>query len=236
MSKVLDVCANLYTCETLKPRVEGLHLLRSINNDMPRFKNDHQYLNSALNCLSLMTKDNPYNGQEAINCGLFKTLNDEVSKVLKDGPEKYANNKDKEDEDPNGYLKTCFNLAKLYNSLVKNDMDNVDKFNQMGVTENTVQILDTFNDKMQPLTPEEKQAEDDRKAHLLKSAKAPKPDTKSYKLVGDRMGKMPRKDPGSSQIQFIRVNGRQLENLADPNNVTNKQYTTGELFSAPLNY
>ena len=235
MSKVLDVCANLYTCETLKPRVEGLHLLRSINNDMPRFKNDHQYLNSALNCLSLMTKDNPYNGQEAINCGLFKTLNDEVSKVLKDGPEKYANNKDKEDEDPNGYLKTCFNLAKLYNSLVKNDMDNVDKFNQMGVTENTVQILDTFNDKMQPLTPEEKQAEDDRKAHLLKSAKAPKPDTKSYKLVGDRMGKMPRKDPGSSQIQFIRVNGRQLENLADPNNVTNKQYTTGELFSAPDN-
>ena len=44
--------------------------------------------------------------------------------------EKYEENKG-ENEDENGYLKTCYNLSKLYNNWVKNDLNNVDKFNKM---------------------------------------------------------------------------------------------------------
>ena len=51
-----------------------------------------------------MSKDDPFNGQEAVNYGLFQNLNNEISKLLKDGPEKYEEKK-KPEEDPNGYLK-----------------------------------------------------------------------------------------------------------------------------------
>ena len=190
--------------------VNNLKLLKSINNDIPKFKDDHQYLNSALNCISVMSKDDPFNGQEAVNCGLFQNLNNEVSKLLKDGPEKYEEKK-KPEEDPNGYLKTCFNLAKLYNSLIRNDMQNVDKFNKLGVTDNTIKMLDTFNDKIQPLTEEEKEAEDERKAHLLKSVNAKK------------------KPPVLQPIQCIKLLGDELENIANKP----KKYTTEELFKSP---
>ena len=210
MSKVLDIGTMLYPIEKYKPLVNNLKLLKSINNDIPKFKDDHQYLNSALNCISVMSKDDPFNGQEAVNCGLFQNLNNEVSKLLKDGPEKYEEKK-KPEEDPNGYLKTCFNLAKLYNSLIRNDMQNVDKFNKLGVTDNTIKMLDTFNDKIQPLTEEEKEAEDERKAHLLKSVNAKK------------------KPPVLQPIQCIKLRGDELENIANKP----KKYTTEELFKSP---
>ena len=103
---VLDIGTNLYPVDKYKPNVENLKLLKSINNDIPKFKTDHQYLNSALNCISTLTRDNPYNGQEALNCGLFQSLNSEVSKLIKEGPEKY--DQKNEGDEPNGYLKTCF--------------------------------------------------------------------------------------------------------------------------------
>ena len=94
MSKVLDIGTNLYGTESLKPKVEDLKLIKSISNDINKFKNNKQYLNSAINCISVLSKDNPFNCQEVINCGLFENLNNEVSKVLKDGPENYDQNKD----------------------------------------------------------------------------------------------------------------------------------------------
>ena len=38
-------------------------------------------------------------------------------------------------------------------------MENVDKFNQMGITEKTVNMLDHFNNKVELKTEEEMQAE-----------------------------------------------------------------------------
>ena len=223
MSKVLDIASNLYSTDSLKPRIENLKLLKSISNDIPKFKNDHQYLNSALNCLSMMAKDNPGNGQEAINSGLFQILNNEVSKVLKDGPEKYSQNKDNpnQEEDPNGYLKTCFNLAKLYNSLLKNDLDSIDKYNKLGVTENTVKMLDTFNDKMKPLTEEEKEEENAKKCQLLRTL------NNRGELSKNKLGKKDEKKP---PIQCIKIDGKELEKLADPEEKLPKQYKAADLF------
>jgi len=157
MCKVLDL-ATLLNTEHMKPRIEELGLIKSMNSDLIKFKGDHDYLNSCLNTLSKLTKDSPVNGQEALDCGLLKALNDEVSHIVEEGPEKYEDNKG-DNEDENGYLKTCYNLSKLYNNLVKNDLNNVDKFNKMGITDNTVNMLKVFNDKVEPRTEEEKLAE-----------------------------------------------------------------------------
>ena len=45
-------------------------------------------------------------------------------------------------------------------------MDNVDKFNRMGITDNTVGMLDHFNEKVEPKTEEEKEAELNRRQNL----------------------------------------------------------------------
>ena len=112
-------------------------------------------------------------------------------------------------DEPNCYLKTCFNLAKLYNSLIRNNMQNINKFNKLGVTDN--KMLDTFKDKVQPLTEEEKEVEIERKAHLLKSVNA----------------KM--KPP--APIQCILLRGEELENITEKPKP--KNYTTEELFKSP---
>jgi hypothetical protein len=90
-------------------------------------------------------------------------------------------------------------------------MQNIDKFNKLGVTDNTIKMLDNFNDKVQPLTVEEKEAEDERKANLLRNGKAKK------------KGPAPALPP----IQCIKLRGDQLESLAP------KRYTTEDLFKNP---
>lgn len=155
MSKVLDLGTTLHT-DKLKPKVNELNLIKSMNNDINKFNGDHKYLNSCLNTLSKLTKDSPINGQESLDCGLLQKLNEQVSNIVKEGPEKYEEKKGA-NEEGNGYLKTCLNLSKLYNNLVKNDLNNVDKFNNMGITENTVNMLSVFNEKLEPKKEEEKE-------------------------------------------------------------------------------
>lgn len=59
----------------------------------------------------------------------------------------------------NWLLKICYNLSKLYNSLVFNDMKNTDKLKRVGIIDNGIIMLDFFNDKVEPKTEEEKSAE-----------------------------------------------------------------------------
>jgi len=155
MSKVLLLSGRLYN-DKLKPKIDSLNLVEGMNKDIDKFKGNHGYVNACLNNLSKFTKEDAENGQKALNSGLLKKLNDQVSVIVKEGPEKYEEKKDaNEEEGENGYLKTCYNLAKLYNNLVQDDMDNVNKFSQMGITDNTINMLDHFNKKVEPKTPEE---------------------------------------------------------------------------------
>ena len=160
MSKVLLLSKKLYDKEKIKPKIDALNLIEGMNKDIDKFKDNQGYLNSCLNNLSKLTKEDAINGQKALNNGLLKKLNDQVSQIVKEGPEKYEEKKDGNDEDDdNSYLKTCYNLSKLYNNLVHDDMDNVDKFNKMGITDNTLNMLDQFNDKVEPKPEEEKDLE-----------------------------------------------------------------------------
>ena len=106
-------------------------------------------------------------------------------------------------------------------------MDNIDKFNNLGVTENTIKMLDTFNDKVQPLTEEEKEALDEKKAQLLKAGKKKTEPNRNKLLSGSKDEKMP--------IQCIKLRGDQLENLADLKNNLPKKYTAEDLFKPPDN-
>ena len=163
MSKMLLLSSKLYSNEKIKPKIDELNLVEGMNKDIDKFKDNHRYLNACLNNLSKLTKEDATNGPKALDIGLLQKLNDQVSKVIKEGPEKYEQKKDNnEDEDENGYLKTCYNLSKLYNNLVHDDMNNVDKFNKMGITDNTINMLDHFNDKVEPKTEEEKAKEQEK--------------------------------------------------------------------------
>ena len=158
MSKVLLLSGKLYN-DKYRNKIDDMNLIEGMNKDIDKFKGNHTYLNACLNNLGKFTKEDPINGQNALNNGLLTKLNDQVSTVIKEGPEKYEEKRDPEEddeEDENGYLKTCHNLSRLYNNLVHNDMDNVDKFNNMGITDNTLNMLDHFNDKVEPKTEEEK--------------------------------------------------------------------------------
>ena len=165
MSKVLDLGNVLYKGK-LKPKVNTLNLIKSMNDDIDRFNSDRDYLNSCMNALSTLTKDNPENGQVALDCGLLQKLNNQVSNIVKEGPA--------ENEDENNYLQTCYNLSKLYNNLVHNNIANVEKFNKMGITGNTLGMLDSFNDRVEPKTEEEKERE------ILRSRAPPKEDEVNY--------------------------------------------------------
>ena len=165
MCNILDLATIMNEDKNLQPKIDNLHLIKNMSDDISKFKGNHQYLNSCLNLLSSLTKDNPRNGQEAIDTGLMQKLNVEVSNIIELGPQKYEEARDN-DEDENGYLKTCYNLSKLYNSLVRNDMDNVEKFNNMGITEKTVKMLDHFNNNVEPKTEDEIAEEQNKKKYL----------------------------------------------------------------------
>jgi len=165
MCNILDLATIMNEDKNLQPKIDNLHLIKNMSDDISKFKGNHQYLNSCLNLLSSLTKDNPRNGQEAIDTGLMQKLNVEVSNIIELGPQKYEEARDN-DEDENGYLKTCYNLSKLYNSLVRNDMDNVEKFNNMGITEKTVKMLDHFNNNVEPKTEDEIAEEQNKKRYL----------------------------------------------------------------------
>ena len=154
MSKVLGLGTMLYNNEKLRQRVDGLDLIHSMNADMDKFSGDHDYLNACLGLLSQLTLNNPMNGQEALNCGLIQKINAAASTIIRNGPEKYGH-----DDGAKAYLRTCLNLSELYNSLVRNDMNNVDKFNNMGITDNTINMLKVFNEEVQPRTEEEKESD-----------------------------------------------------------------------------
>ena len=66
-----------------------------MNNDINKFKGDRDYLNLCLVTLSRLNKDSIVKGQETLDCGLYKLLNDEVSNTVQEGPEKYEENKGK---------------------------------------------------------------------------------------------------------------------------------------------
>ena len=154
MCKVLALGDNLYRGK-IKPKVNSLNLIQSMSNDIDKFGSDNNYLNACLHSLGNLTRDCPENAQLALDSGLIKKLNNKVQDVIRDGPAYQENKTDQGDD----YLQTCYNLSKLYNNLVHNDINNVDKFNKMGITANTINMLDSFNDKVEPKTEEEKERE-----------------------------------------------------------------------------
>ena len=154
MSKVLDIGELLYT-DKLKSRIDNIGLIKSMNDDFDKFKGNQNYLNSCLNILNTIINKNPANGQEVIDCKLLKKINGYISDIIREKSGKNESTYDENEKDENEYLKICYNLSKLYNKLVHYDMDNVDKFNKMGITESIITMLDQFNDRVEPKTEEE---------------------------------------------------------------------------------
>ena len=153
MSKCLTLGGLLYNSKHA-PKVDNIDLIKNMNNDMDRFKDDVPYVNTCLNTLAIIaTKPNC---KKAIDSGLLKKLNDQVSK-LKGEPDTGRTVDKGSVSNPNEYIKSIFNLTKLYNKIANTDPNSLGKFNSMGMTENSVKFLGQFNNQLEPLNVEERQ-------------------------------------------------------------------------------
>ena len=122
----------------LVPYFDKMEILKKMNDEFPKFKSNLDYLNSLLNCLSIITADNSRYSKEVVSTGLVTKLKDEVKKL-----------------DPDENTKMIYNLTKLYYSLVLNNMENIVAFCDNGIVDNTIFWLDSFNNKLSP--PDEKE-------------------------------------------------------------------------------
>ena len=115
----------------LIPFIEQLDIINHLNYDFDKFKDEKEFLNASLRCLSVITNDNAHNAKDCVNSGLITKLKNEVSQL---------NQVDNED--------IIINLTSLYNSLVLNNMDNVEAFCKLGITDNTLFWLESFAPKV----------------------------------------------------------------------------------------
>ena len=162
MSKCLILGGLLYNTKH-GPKVDNIDLVKNMNNDLDLFKDDGPYINTCLNTLNILA--NKPNIKKAVDIGLLKKLNDQVWKV-KDVPANKGTHRQTIPPDPNANLKAIYNLTRLYNKLSDVDPTNVCKFNNMGITTNAVKFMNQFNDKVEPLTDEEKKIHQDKIANI----------------------------------------------------------------------
>lgn len=160
MSKCLILGGLMYDSKHA-PKVDNIDLIKNMNNDINMFKDDVPYVNTCLNTLTTLA-NKQLNCQKAINSGLVKQLNDQVSKFKEDDSDKTIGKGSSNNN--NDYIKSIFNLTKLYNKIANKDPGSLEKFNSMGMTDNSVKFLNKFNNLVEPLNVEERRnrAADDK--------------------------------------------------------------------------
>ena len=152
LKNVFDLVSLMYLPH-LQIHVDRLKTIEQLNHDFNRLKSNLDGLNSGLIALSVLTHNNAINGNEVVNCGLVEKFKEEIKKITVDSPLDYT--------------EMIYNLTKLYNNLVDNNMEVVEIFSKNGVTENTVYWMDIFNDQVPPMTDEEKAAQFNRTQKAL---------------------------------------------------------------------
>ena len=132
-------CISLMWLTKLIPYFDKIEILKKINENFQNFFYDKNYLNSLLDCLSIITADNSRYSKECVSSGLITKLKDEVTKL----------------NDDDNYYEMVFNLTKLYSSLVINNIENIEAFSEMGIISNIVYWIKYFEPLLRP--PEEKE-------------------------------------------------------------------------------
>ena len=132
-------CISLMWLTKLIPYFDKINILKKINENFENFYYDKDYLNSLLNCLSVITANNSRYSKECVSSGLITKLKDEVTKLDKD----------------ENYYEMIFNLTKLYSSLVMNNIENIEAFSEMGITANILYFIKNFEPLLK--APEEKE-------------------------------------------------------------------------------
>ena len=153
MSKCLILGGLLYSSKHA-PKIDNIDLIKNMNDDIDLYKEDENYVNTCLNTLYILA--NKPNLQKALDIGLLKKLNDLVLKT-KDELENQQN-EENENLDTNANLKNIYNLTKIYNKLADVDPINVQKFNSMGISNNSINFMNKFNEIIEPMSEEEKRS------------------------------------------------------------------------------
>jgi hypothetical protein len=134
MSIIFNLAILLYTQKNSQ-KVDKLKLLESINYDIESFSFDERYLLSALNCLTILVRNNQKNIDDCYEIGLVKKCRQIIFKLTKDNPE--------------NYIKILLKLTEFYYYLIKNKPENSNKLCDYDITRNVVKYIDIFNEKIQ---------------------------------------------------------------------------------------
>ena len=134
MSIICNLAILLYTQQNSQ-KVDKLKILDSINNDIEAFSYDERYLISALNCITVLIRNNQKNIDDSYEIGLVKKCKKTIFNLTKDNPE--------------NYIKILLKLTEFYYYLIKNKPENSNKLCEYDITRNVVKYIDIFNEKIQ---------------------------------------------------------------------------------------
>ena len=134
MSIIFNLAILLYTQKNSQ-KVDKLKILDSINSDIEAFSSDERYLISALNCLTILVRNNQKYIDDSYEIGLVKKCKKTIFNLTKDNPE--------------NYIKILLKLTEFYYYLIKNKPENSNKLCEYDITRNVVKYIDIFNEKIQ---------------------------------------------------------------------------------------
>ncbi|MCQ2815881.1 MAG: hypothetical protein MJ252_01320 [archaeon] len=130
LSKAMNLNSMIYIPAN-QEKCDKLDTVNHIHDDFNKFKNDKEYLNSALGCLEKLTKTNVPNANATVDTGLITGLKDEVNKYPKAEAQEL-------------YLK----LSSLYDNLVNNNLENCEKFTRLGLADEILTNLNSYSNKV----------------------------------------------------------------------------------------
>jgi hypothetical protein len=130
MVNALILAGMLYR-EHHKDQMAKLDLIKVTTNEFDKHHNNEEFLNAVLFCLGKVTNHNVKNSRDLIDTGLLGKLVN-ASKDMITTPS------------------IAENISSLYNSLVRNNLENIEKCIKAGVVNNIFFIINSYLDKPNP--------------------------------------------------------------------------------------
>ena len=141
MTKILDIIIVLYSSDYLE-KIEQLKIIEFININIKKFSLDNEYIYSAINCLVMLIKNNQKFVDECFNNDIISNI-----KII-------LNNYSK--EMPSNYILIIWKATEFYYLLLKKKPEMIKKMCELNIPLNIVIYLDIYNNKVLPISIEEK--------------------------------------------------------------------------------
>jgi hypothetical protein len=114
-----------------RDKMSKLEVVKITNNEFEKFASNEEFINAVLFCLGKVTENNYKISKDVIDTGLLLKLQESVKNFVSNAS-------------------IVENISGLYNSLVKNNLENIEKCIKMGVIKNIFSIIDNYLNSQKP--------------------------------------------------------------------------------------